>query len=350
MKTILITGGAGFIGSHSSLQLLELGFKVIVLDSFVNSSPKLFERIRDFLASKEQGKENNLEIVEGDIRNEYILDHIFEKSLKDNSKIDAVIHFAGLKSVPESFLKEKEYWEVNVEGSKNLLKVMHKYNCKSLVFSSSAAVYSAEHTENIHENAKLLPSSPYGKTKLAVENLINDLFINSKDWNVISLRYFNPIGAHPLKILGECPKGKPSNIFPYLLQVANGQREFLEVYGNDWNTVDGTTVRDYIHISDLVEGHSKALNFVLENNRNNLLYLNLGQGKGTSILELIKTFEKATGCTIPYKFTNSRIGDVAVRIASNKLAFKVLNWKPKKDVFKMCIDGWQWHKNNPFGY
>jgi len=349
MQTILITGGAGFIGSHTTLFLLELGYKVIVIDSFINSTPSSLKRINQYLSNKNIITNNNFEIIKGDIRCENTLNNIFLSAQKEKRKIDAVIHFAGLKSVPESFIKKSEYWDNNVNGSINLFKVMDKYNCRYLVFSSSAAVYASFYKENIKENSKLLPNSPYGKTKLAVENIIKDLFLSSNNWSIIVLRYFNPIGAHSSQILGESPLVKPSNIFPYLLEVASRKRDVLDVFGNNWETSDGTTVRDYIHINDLVDGHVKALKFALENKRT-LLHLNLGLGKGTSILELIDIFEKYNNCEIPYRYKNRRIGDIAIRIASNKMACEILNWKPQKNISEMCIDGWKWQIKNQLGY
>jgi len=346
MQTILATGGTGYIGSHTCVELLKKGFKVIILDSLINSSSRVFEKIIKITKIKNPEFVNNCSFVLGDIRDHNLLVNIFEKEIRNKNKIEAVIHFSGLKSVYESFLNPLEYWDVNFCGTINLLRVIEKYSCSSLVFSSSATVYDVETISPIKESAFIKPINPYGKTKAAVENILDDYFYSkSKDISIGCLRYFNPIGAHPSGSLGEEPKGMPTNIFPLLNKVAFGELDQIRIFGNDWETIDGTGVRDFIHIMDIAEGHVRTLDYLLQNKNTNIK-LNLGTGKGTSVLELINIFKKVNHVNIPYIFDKRRVGDREIVYADNSLAKKLLKWEPKRKVEEMCFDGWNWFVKN----
>lgn len=350
MKSILVTGGTGFIGSHTSLNLLENGYRVIILDSFHNSSHVVIDRIKEILKDKISDVQDKLIIQKGDIRNEDSLKKVFEFAKKYSYEIDAVIHFAGVKAVGESVQNPLLYWDVNVKGSISLLKVMQEYGCKTIVFSSSATIYGEGPLHPLSESAKIMPKNPYGDTKATVELLLENIYLSSKDsWRIASLRYFNPIGAHPSGLLGEDPLDTPNNLFPYICKVATGEYKELEIYGNDWQTQDGTGVRDYIHVMDLAEAHNSALNFLLKE-KPKFIKLNIGTGKGTSVLQLLKTFQKVNNCKIPYVFVNRREGDAPFVIAKNDLAISLLNWMPQRSLEEMCIDGWRWQNNNPKGY
>ena len=280
----------------------------------------------------------------GDLRNKKSVEYLFKKYIKGRKTIDCVIHLAGLKDVADSFIRPFDYWQTNFSGTLNLLKVMDLYNCNRIVFSSSASVYEPHLKNLISEDCKLEPNSPYGKTKLSVEYLIGDICKNYKNWKSIILRYFNPIGAHFSGMIGEASVNNPCNIFPILLNVASRKIKYLNIFGDDWDTVDGTTVRDYLHVNDLALGHIQAMNYLFVEGDKNVSYLNLGLGHGISIIQLIKTFEKVTSIKIPYKFKPRRIGDVAVRIADPKLAGEMINWKPTNNIEDMCLDGWRWQK------
>ncbi len=350
MKSILITGGAGFIGSHTCLSLLENGCRVIVLDSFANSSHFVIERIIKILKDKVSDIEEKLIIKEGDIRDENCIKDIFEFAKNKSFLIDAVIHFAGLKAVGESVENPLEYWDVNVKGSISLLKVMRKYNCKTIVFSSSATIYGEVSPYPLPESTKIKPKNPYGDTKAAVELILENIFLSAKDtWRIAILRYFNPIGAHESGLLGEDPLDTPNNIFPYICKVAIGDFKELKIFGNDWPTKDGTGIRDYIHVMDLARAHKNALDFLLKGEPQ-CIKVNIGTGKGASVLELIKTFEKVNNCKIPYLVVKRRNGDVPYVVAKNDLAISLLGWTPQKSFEEMCIDGFRWQVNNPKGY
>ena len=343
---ILVTGGAGFIGSHTCLVLLEKGHEVIVIDSFINSSKISLSRVNEIF----KDKNHNINIVVADIRDENAIDKLFLDSQTVNTPIQAVIHFAGLKSVKESVLNPLHYWDVNVNGTINLLRAMNKYKCKTIVFSSSATIYGLSSDRPLPENTDIKPINPYGQTKVAIEQLFNNLYDSDpKNWRIANLRYFNPIGAHPSGIIGESPIGVPTNIFPYITQVAAGKREKLTIFGKDWPTLDGTGVRDYIHIMDLAEGHICALEYLLKS-KNKIINLNLGTGIGTSVLQLVNIFEKVNNIKIPKEFSGRRLGDCSTVIADNKLALSCLDWVPKRNIEDMCIDGWKWQVLNPEGY
>ena len=345
---VLITGGSGFIGSHVALLLLERGFDVLILDSFVNSSPIVTNRIKTYLDHNEIS--NKFKTIIGDIRDEILLDKIFIDSIKVNKPIEIVIHLAGLKSVSESLAKPLQYWDVNVLGTLNLLIAMEKYECFSLVFSSSATIYGLSDSIPMAEDHQISPINPYGKTKVAIENMLYDLFNSNLNlWKICSLRYFNPVGAHPSGLIGENPIGIPYNLFPFLTQVAIGEQKLLKVFGDDWDTKDGSCIRDYIHIIDLAEGHLASIDY-LNSQRSCIEFINLGSGNGYSVFEIIKQFEISTGCKIPFSITSRRDGDVAMCYADISKAKKLLGWTPKRSLEQICIDGWNWQLNNPKGY
>ena len=349
MKNILVTGAAGFIGSHICLLLLEEGFDVFALDSFVNSSPRSLEKVLDILKNLNVNAIERLHLIEGDITKEDEITAIFDKGLQLKKPIENVIHLAGLKSVYESTLDPLGYWESNVIGSIKLLKIMKKYNCKKIVFSSSATVYKNSDLK-MNEDQLLEPVNPYGNSKLAIEKILNDLFFSDPSyWRIACLRYFNPIGAHPSGLIGEDPLSKVNNIYPTITKVAIGEIDKISIFGSDWPTKDGTGIRDYIHIMDLAEGHLKALSY-LNKCKNKVLNLNLGTGKGTSVLELINVFQKVNNIEIPFKFAPRRKGDYAISVADNSLAKKILDWEPKRNLEDMCRDGWNWQLKNPRGF
>lgn len=349
MKNILVTGAAGFIGSHICLLLLEKGYNVIAFDSFENSSIKSLENVKKILEIKKKKVSDNIQIIKGDLKKKVDVTEIFERSLKFNQPIQAVIHMAGLKSVLESTNDPLSYWENNTSGSINLFQAMKNYECKTIVFSSSATVY--ENSKNlINEDQELKPVNPYGNTKLSIENILNDLYLSdSSKWRIVLLRYFNPIGAHPSGLIGEDPQSKVNNIFPKITNAAIGLIDEIKIYGSDWPTKDGTGVRDYIHVMDLAEGHLSALNYIKQNDPK-ILALNLGTGIGTSVLNLINTFERVNNVNIPFKFESRRVGDNAIVVADNSLAKSTLNWEPQRDLEDMCKDGWNWKLTNPNGY
>lgn len=345
MKRILITGGCGFIGSHTCLTLLERNYELWVVDSLVNSSPISLERVKKISTSSA-----NIYFFKGDLRDINFIREVFYKAKKDDKPICGVIHFAGLKAVDESILKPIKYWETNVNGTINLLSVMQENNCKTIVFSSSATIYKVKDNIPLKESSEIKSINPYGNTKIVVENLLKDLFKSSpNEWRISCLRYFNPIGAHSSGLIGEDPLSKPRNVFPLIMQVGIGRIEKLQIYGNDWHTLDGTGVRDYIHVSDLAEGHILVLELLLKA-RPQIINLNLGTSKGTSVLELIKIFEQVNKVKIPYEYVKRREGDNCTVVADNSKAVSLLKWTPKKSLSDMCIDGWKWQTSNPKGY
>ena len=350
MKNILVTGGAGFIGSHTCLLLMQRGFNIFVIDSFINSSPKSLDKVLEINKLKNNKFQNILKAFRGDLLDRGFLNNVFLEITKNYKKIDGVIHFAGLKSVEDSIIKPLDYWKVNVVGTINLLEIMSKYNCYTLVFSSSATVYSHNGNNLFSENSLIKPIHPYGKTKLTVESILKDFFnASNKKPKFASLRYFNPIGAHPLGMLGEDPKGKSSNIFPLIVDTAKGIHKELMIFGNDWPTTDGTPVRDYIHVMDLAEAHVSVMEN-LHANRSKYLNLNIGTGIGTSVLELVKIFEKVNNVKVPYVFAKRRAGDVGYLVADNSFLKSEFNVNPKFSIEDMCRDGWKWKTLNPSGF
>jgi len=349
MKRILVTGGTGFIGSHTCACLLESGYEICVIDSLSHSNIKSLYQIEEIFLKKKINIKDKLKFFKGDLIDKEFIDSVFKKSKKESKPINGVIHFAGLKSVSESVLNPLTYWENNVVGSFNLIKTMLENNCTTIVFSSSATVYGNTSDSLIKESSKIQPINPYGSTKCAVENLLNDLFNTKKDeWRIAILRYFNPIGAHPSSLIGENPLQKPNNIFPLIINAAYEQKH-LKVFGNDWPTHDGTCIRDYIHIMDLADGHIKALDYLMTNN-SQLINLNIGTGHGHSVLDLIKTFELVNNVKVPFIFSSRRKGDVCKLVANNVRAKGILNWYPNRSLEQMCRDGWNWKMLNPNGF
>ena len=350
MQSILVTGGAGFIGSHTCLRLIKKGFTVYILDSFVNSSHLAIKNLVRILEIDGFDTQGLINIVEGDIRDKSIIRDIFLKSIADKKPITSIMHFAGLKSVAESVNKPSMYWKTNLISSLNLIEVMLEFNCLTFVFSSSATVYGLSNKSPIKENGTLNPNNPYGNTKLAIEKLLNDFFYSSKKkLKIANLRYFNPVGAHSSGLIGEDPKGAPNNIFPIIAKVAVGKQKKLNVFGNDWSTFDGTGIRDYIHVMDLAEGHISMLEFLI-NNEPQTVTLNLGTGIGTSVFQLIKTYEKVNNIRIPFQIVQRRSGDVAELVADNRYAKKLINWVPIKNLSDMCRDSYNWQLKNPDGF
>tara|TARA_B100000579_G_scaffold224235_1_gene183485 strand:+ start:214 stop:1269 length:1056 start_codon:yes stop_codon:yes gene_type:complete len=350
MQRILITGGAGYIGSHTCNILLEKGYKIDVIDSYINSSPESLNRVREKAIINNRRSVENFNVFKGDLRDASLLNKIFLDAEIEGLPIKGVIHFAGLKSVSESIDNPLMYWDCNVNSTLTLLKVMDKYNCRTIVFSSSATIYGFSNDDILDEKAPINPSNPYGRTKVAIEQLLSNTFeSNKEEWKIANLRYFNPIGAHPLGFIGEDPLGVPNNIFPTITQVAKGRIKNLQIYGNDWPTADGTGVRDYIHVMDLAEGHLLTLEYLFRE-KSQKIYLNLGTGKGVSVLELINTFQDVNNVKVPYVFSSRRKGDSAKVVADNQLASCVLQWRPKRSIKDMCRDGWNWQNKNPNGY
>ena len=330
-KTVLVTGGAGYIGTHTITSLLLKEYSVVVFDNLSNSSSDVINQI-ELISNK------SIEFIEGDIRDKQALEAVFMRY-----SFDAVIHFAGLKSVGESVSNPLLYYENNVIGTLILLEVMKKYNVKSIVFSSSATVYGNVAVSPLKESLPMaVPVNPYGMSKLMVENILNDLFLSDKEWSICILRYFNPVGAHGSGLIGESPIGTPNNLMPLVSQIAAGLRECIDVYGDDYNTPDGTGIRDYIHVMDLADGHVKAVNKVLIGCE--LVTVNLGTGKGYSVLELIDTFESISAKKIKRKFVGRRTGDVEISVACPKYAKILLGWKAKYNLRHMCEDSWWWQR------
>ena len=334
---VLVTGGAGYIGSHTCVELLNAGVDVVIVDNFYNCKKSSIDRIKA-LTNRE------FKWYECDIRDYDGMDTIFKKE-----QIDSVIHFAGLKAVGESVEKPLEYFDNNVNGTLILLDVMRKNGCKKIVFSSSATVYGMNNVSPLTEDMQVGGvTNPYGRTKFMIECILQDLYVSDKEWSICLLRYFNPIGAHKSGTMGEDPNGIPNNLMPYITQVAIGKREKLGVFGNDYDTHDGTGVRDYIHVVDLALGHVKAVEKV--NGEKGLFIYNLGTGKGYSVLDVVKAFEKASGKKVPYQIMPRRAGDIATCYSDPSKALKELGWKAERDIEEMCEDSWRWQSQNPDGY
>ena len=333
---ILVTGGAGYIGSHTCVELLNNNFDIVVLDNLSNSSCKSLERVEQITGKK-------VKFYEGDILDSEILDKIF----CENS-IDGVIHFAGLKAVGESVQKPLLYYKNNVEGTINLCETMQRHNVKNIVFSSSATVYGRNEPPLCESTPTGDCSNPYGRTKYFIEEILKDLYIADNSWNIVLLRYFNPIGAHESGMIGENPNGIPNNLMPYLSQVAIGKLPVLNIFGNDYDTPDGTCIRDYIHVVDLAKGHIKAVEKVAESC--GLKTYNLGTGNGYSVLEIVNAFEKATGVKLNYKFAPRREGDLPSVYSNPSLAKEELGWTAQFGIEQMCRDTWNWQSKNPNGY
>ena len=336
MSTILVTGGAGYIGSHTAVELLNAGHQVVIIDNLCNSSPKVLDRI-EALAGK------NFSFLQADVRDGAALDRLFAEH-----HIDGVIHFAGLKAVGESVAQPLRYFDNNVGSTLALLHAMDRANVRRIVFSSSATVYGDPEQVPITESSRLQVTNPYGRTKLICEDILRDLQQADPRWHVAILRYFNPVGAHISGTIGEHPSGTPNNLMPFITQVAVGQREFLSIFGQDYPTPDGTGVRDYIHVVDLAQGHLAALTYL--HDRQASITVNLGTGRGVSVKELADTFARVTGVPVPYRFVDRRPGDVAACYADTRLAQEALGWQAQLGVERMCQDAWRWQSNNPTGY
>jgi len=333
---ILVTGGAGYIGSHTCLELLQAGYEVIVVDNLSNSKEEALYRVQQIT-----GK--TLTFYRVDLLDKAALDEVFARH-----PIDSVIHFAGLKAVGESVSIPLHYYQNNVTGTLNLCQAMQKHQVKKLVFSSSATVYGETNPSPLREDFPLSATNPYGRSKLMIEEILRDLHHSDPEWDIALLRYFNPVGAHPSGQIGEDPNGIPNNLLPYITQVAVGRLEQLAVFGSDYTTPDGTGIRDYIHVVDLAVGHLKALQKLVS--RPGAVAYNLGTGQGYSVLEVVQAFSKACGKPIPYRLTDRRPGDVAVSVADPTRAHQELNWQAVHTLTDMCIDSWRWQSQNPQGY
>ncbi|KYM77241.1 putative UDP-glucose 4-epimerase [Atta colombica] len=343
---VLVTGGAGYIGSHTVLELVQAGLRVVVIDNLINAHKDLNSEKPESLLRVEKLTNKSIIYIDCDITNINDLRSVFQKHT-----FHCVIHFAALKAVGESCQKPLEYYKTNVSGTINLLEVMRENNVKRFIYSSSATVYGIPEQLPLVEDMKTGNcTNPYGKTKFMVEEILKDLCTSDKEFSVISLRYFNPVGAHPSGEIGEDPNGIPNNLMPYIAQVSVGKRDTLYIYGNDYNTPDGTGVRDYIHIMDLAIGHMKAVKYQKTRNPTGFKPINLGSGKGYSVLQVIHAFEKASAQKIPYKIVERRPGDVSTSYADASIANKELDWTATKNLDDMCADTWKWQQNNPNGY
>jgi UDP-glucose 4-epimerase len=333
---ILVTGGAGYIGSHTCIELIKSGYEVVVVDNLCNSSLESLRRV-------EKLTDSDIPFHKVDVRDKQALTCVFEQC-----SIDGVIHFAGLKSVGESVEKPIEYYDTNVSGTFILAEVMREFNCKTFVFSSSATVYGNPHAVPIKEDFPLSVTNPYGRSKLMVEEFLQDVFVADDNWHIALLRYFNPVGAHKSGLIGEDPNDIPNNLMPYISQVAVGKLEKLNIFGGDYDTHDGTGVRDYIHVVDLAKGHIKALQALKD--KPQVLTVNLGTGKGYSVLDMVKAFEKASDKNIAYQIVDRRAGDISTCYADPAYAVEKLDWKAECELDEMCEDTWRWQSMNPKGY
>ncbi len=336
IDTVLVTGGAGYIGSHACITLMEAGYRVLVLDNFCNASREVMNRLAQITGE-------SVAFVEGDVRDRSCLEDIFS-----SHTINAVMHFAGLKAVGESVARPLDYYDNNVAGTINLLGAMEEAGVRTFIFSSSATVYGDPASVPIKEDFPTGATNPYGHSKLMVEDILADWHAANPAWSIGRLRYFNPVGAHPSGLIGEDPQGVPNNLMPYVAQVAVGRLGELQVFGDDYPTPDGTGVRDYIHVMDLVEGHVAALAYLLQHR--DLLTVNLGTGSGVSVLEMVKAFETTSGKPIPHKIVQRRPGDIACCWADASFAENMLGWKATRSLEEMCRDLWHWQSNNPRGY
>lgn len=334
--SVLITGGTGFIGSHTVVEFLEAGYDIVAVDNFSNSNPEVLKRIKQIT-----GKD--VKFYKADLTDYNELENVFKEN-----EIESAVHFAGLKAVGESVAQPLRYYENNLLSTINLCNLLSKYNAKKIVFSSSATVYGKPKSNPISEDADLWTTNPYGETKLMIERILADMYNADNEWSISILRYFNPIGAHRSGLIGEDPNGIPNNLLPYITQVASGKRECLSVFGNDYNTHDGTGVRDYIHVVDLTKAHLKALERA--NKVHAVEHYNIGTGQGYSVLDIVNAYEKSTGIKIPYKIVARRPGDIDECYANPEKAYKILNWKAEYGIEDMCRDSNNWQKKNPNGY
>ena len=347
MTLILATGGLGFIGSHTCVSLIQKGFDVLIIDSLINSSEINFLNIKKIISQNNKENIGNIFLRKGDLRNTIWLNKIFQEFIFLKKPIEAVIHFAGLKSVADSVKWPINYWDLNLNSSISLLKVMDMNDCNVIVFSSSATIYKPQLNKKLKEYSILEPINSYGNTKLSIEKFLNDVFKGSpKKWRIANLRYFNPVGSHKSGLLGEDPKGTSSNLFPTLVKVLQKKIDKLRIFGNDWPTHDGTCIRDYIHVVDLAESHVAALDYLYKNTPQ-IVSMNIGTGKGTSVLELVNKFSEVINFKLPFCFDNRRKGDTPYLVADNRLALELLEWKPNYLIDDMCKDTWNWLLKNP---
>jgi UDP-glucose 4-epimerase len=336
MPSFLVTGGAGYIGSHTCIELMAAGHQVTIVDNLSNSKRVVLERISRIAGQSPM-------FVEADVRDAQALDNVFE-----DQAFDTVIHFAGLKAVGESVAQPLRYYDNNVAGTISLCEAMQRHGVRSLVFSSSATVYGDPESLPIREDARLSAANPYGRSKLMVEDMLRDLAVAESGWHIALLRYFNPIGAHVSGLIGEDPNGVPNNLLPFVAQVAVGKLSCLRVFGADYETADGTGVRDYIHVVDLAQGHVAALRYLADHE--GVTTVNLGTGQGYSVLDVVRAFEQASGQTIPYEVATRRPGDIAACYADPALAQRLFGWRASYGIERMCVDTWRWQSNNPDGY
>ncbi|MBT8472739.1 MAG: UDP-glucose 4-epimerase GalE [Marinicaulis sp.] len=340
-KNLVVTGGAGYIGSHVAVDLINAGHDVLIIDNFVNSHPKAIERIKEIAPGR-------IDLLERDLANADHADEIVD-AIKTFGA-DGAVHLAGLKAVGESVEKPAKYYSTNIGSALTLIRALEAANAKSLVFSSSATVYGDYNDNPVTEDGETGATNPYGRTKLFIEEILKDIARADNDWKIVNLRYFNPVGAHPSGKIGEDPNDIPNNLFPYIAQVAIGRREKLTVFGNDYATRDGTGVRDYIHVCDLARGHVKALDWLSGQKNGVVKDINLGAGVGYSVLEAVSAFKRASNRDIPYEIAARREGDIAEIYADAGLANELLNWKAEKSLEEMCADHWRWQSQNPNGY
>lgn len=341
-KTLLVTGGAGYIGSHTLLALMAAGYRLVVLDNYSNSSPEVLRRV-------ERLSGQAVEFVQGDIRDANLLDSLFQAQVGAAHPVHGVVHFAALKAVGESVANPLAYYDNNVGGTVALLAAMDRAGVRNIVFSSSATVYGEPVDLPYTEQHRIAPTNPYGWSKAMVEQILRDWAATGEQRRAVALRYFNPIGAHASGMLGEAPQGRPNNLFPFITQVAVGKRECLSIYGDDYETEDGTGVRDYLHVEDLADGHVCAVKYAATASEP-FSAINLGTGRGTSVLQLVRAFEQASGVSISCKVEARRSGDIAAAWADPALAHRLLGWTAERSIEQMCIDGWRWQSNNPDGY
>lgn len=342
MRTVLTTGGLGFVGSHTCIEFLNAGYNILIIDSLSNSKRKILSDIKKILLQENDIKKGEIFFKEGDLRDKNWLDKIFYEFKSKRNEIYSVIHFAGLKSVGESVTDPLKYWDWNLNTTLSLLWVMQKHNCNNLVFSSSATIYGSEGEEKIKEDFKKKPINPYGNSKLAIEKILSDLYKSAPNiWKIAILRYFNPAGSHESGLIGEDPLLAPQNLFPLIVQTGLKKKPHLSIFGKDWPTPDGTCIRDYIHVTDLAKAHLASLDY-LRTNKPQIISLNIGTGKGYSVLEVVKTFMKVNNLRIPYTFKDRRQGDHYYAVANNSLALSCLTWEPSKNLEDMCRDSWKY--------
>jgi len=347
LKTVLATGGLGFVGSHTCIDLIYAGYNVLIIDNFANSQENTFNNIEKILFDdkKNENKKGKIFFRKGDLRNKIWLDEVFKEFENKKKPINSVIHFAGLKAVEESIKDPLKYWDWNLNTTISLLIVMKKHNCHQLVFSSSATVYEPLHEEKIKEDFKKSPINPYGNTKFSIEKILSDVqSSNPEIWKIAILRYFNPAGSHESGLIGEDPLKSPKNLFPLIVKTGLRRQSHLSIFGQDWPTLDGTCIRDYIHVTDLAKAHTASLRF-LKDNKPQIIFLNIGTGQGYSVLEVVQTFMKVNDVVIPYNFKGRREGDHYYAVANNNLALSILNWKPLKNLEDMCRDSWNYVMN-----